>query len=169
LPSNCLSLQFQATECNGWPKIRILIDNDVIEEYQFDQATALIDIPIDLVDGDHVLAIERYDKTNHNIVFTDGKILQDQSVTLLDMYVDGIKLPEMFKYDSKFCYNDLELISVLAWGPNGVWTWRFSTPLLQNLIDRRNAGVDSPSLVIPNSNNVTELLEQIQKFKNTWL
>ena len=169
MSSNCLTLQFQATECNGWPKIRILIDNDIIEEYEFDQNTATIDIPIDLVDGEHVLEIERYDKTNHNIVFVDGKILQDQSVTLMDLYVDGIKLPEMFKYNSKFCYNNSELISVLDWGPNGVWSWRFNTPLLQNLIDQRNAGVDSPSLIIPNRDNAAELLEQINKFKNTWI
>jgi len=168
LPSNILSLQFQSSECNGWPKIRILIDNDIIQEYEFDQEFATIDLVIDLLDGDHLLEIERYDKTNQNIVFVDGKILKDQSVTLLDMYVDGIKLPELFKYDSKFCYNELELPSVLVWGPNGVWSWNFSTPLLKNLIDRRNAGVESPSLLIPTKENVTELLEQIDKFKKSW-
>lgn len=169
MPSNCLSLEFQASECNGWPRIRILLDNDIIQEYEFDQDSARVDIPIDLLDGEHVLEIERHGKTNSNIVFVDGKILQDQTVTLVDMYVDGIKLPEMFKYNSKFCYNNSELISVLDWGPNGVWSWRFSTPLLQNLIDQRNAGVSSPSLIVPNRDNADELLEQIDKFKKTWL
>lgn len=169
LSNNVLTLEFTATECQGWPKVRILIDNDIIHEYEFDQGTTKIDIPIDLIDGDHVLEIERYGKTNSNIVFIDGKILQDQSVTLVDMYVDEIKLPEMFKYNSKFCYDNLELPSVLVWGPNGIWTWRFRTPLLQNLIDQRNAGVTSPSLIIPTCDNDTELLEQIDKFKKTWV
>lgn len=169
MPSNCLSLEFQASECHGWPRIRILIDRDIIQEYEFTADSARIDIPMDLLDGEHVLEIERYDKTNNNVVFVDGQILQDQTVTLVDMYVDGIKLPEMFKYNSKFCYNNSELISVLTWGPNGTWSWRFSTPLLQNLIDQRNTGVSSPSLIIPNRDNATELLEQIDKFKKTWL
>jgi len=169
LLNNCLTLQLQASECNGWPKIRILIDNDIIQEYEFDQETATIHVSLDLMDGEHVLEIERYGKTNDNIVFVDGQILKDQSVTLVDMYVDGVKLPDLFKYDGKFCYNDLELPSVLVWGPNGGWTWKFATPLLENLIDRKNAGVDSPSLVIPNRDNVTKLLDQIQEFKNAWL
>ena len=168
LSSDCLILHLQATECNGWPKIRILIDNDIIQEYEFDQATATVKIPMDLLDGDHVLQIERYGKTDGNVVFVNGEILQDQMVTLIDMYVDDVKLPEMFKYDSKFCYNNSELPSVLVWGPNGVWTWKFTTPLLENLIDRKNAGVSSPSLVIPNQDNVTELLDQIDKFKKSW-
>jgi hypothetical protein len=166
LGNNCLTLELQASECNGWPKIRILIDNDIIQEYEFDQEIATIDLSMDLLDGEHVLEIERYDKTNNNIVFVDGMILQDQSVTLLDLYVDGVKLPDMFKYDGKFCYNDLELPGVLDWG---VWTWKFAIPLLENLIDRKNAGVDSPSLVIPNKDNVTKLLDQINEFKNAWL
>jgi hypothetical protein len=120
LISNCLTLHLQASECNGWPKIRILIDNDIIQEYEFNQATVTIDIHIDLLDGDHVLEIERYGKTDQNIVFVDGQILKDQVVVLEDMYVDGVKLPEMFKYDSKFCYNNLEFPSVLTWGPNGL-------------------------------------------------
>jgi hypothetical protein len=167
LISNCLTLHLQASECNGWPKIRILIDNDIIQEYEFNQATVTIDIHIDLLDGDHVLEIERYGKTDQNIVFVDGQILKDQVVVLEDMYVDGVKLPEMFKYDSKFCYNNLEFPSVLTWGPNGVWSWRFTTPLLTNIIDRKNAGLSSPSLVIPNLDNVTALLDQIEKFKKS--
>ncbi len=164
-----MTLEFTASHCEGWPKIRILIDNDIMHEHEFDQETAKIDIPIDLLDGDHLLEIERYGKTNLNIVFIDGKILQDQSVTLVDMFVDGIKLPEMFKYNSKFCYDNLELPSVLVWGPNGIWAWRFRTPLLQNLIDQRNVGAISPSLIIPTHDNETELLDQIDKFKKTWL
>jgi len=168
LLNNRLTLHLQATECNGWPKIRILIDNDIIQEYEFDQPMAVVEIPMDLLDGNHVLEIERYDKTDQNVVFVDGKILQDQTVILLDMYFDGVKLPEMFKYNSKFCYNDLELPSVMIWGPNGVWSWKFTTPLLENLIDCKNAGVTSPSLVIPNRDNVAELLDQIDQFKKFW-
>jgi hypothetical protein len=164
-----LTLKFNASECNGWPKIRILIDNDIIQEHEFDQEMTTIDVPLDLLDGEHVLEIERYDKTDNNIVFIDGVILKDQSVALLDLYVDGVKLPDMFKYDGKFYYNDLESPSVLVWGPNGVWRWQFATPLLENLLDRKNAGVDSPSLVIPNRDNVTKLFDQINEFKNTWL
>lgn len=167
--NNCLTLKFCASECNGWPKIRILIDNDIIQEYEFDQEIASIDVPLDLMDGDHVLEIERYGKNNSNIVFVDGKILKDQSVELLDMYIENVKLPDQFKYNSKFCYNDIELTSALNWGPNGIWTWKFSTPLLEHLIDTKNYGIDSPDMVVPNQKNLSELLAQLNEFKKSWM
>ena len=162
-------MKFDASECNGWPKIRILVDNDIVQEYEFDQKTASIDISMDLMDGSHVLQIERYSKTDNNVLFVDGAILKDQSVELLDMFIDNVKLPDMFKYNSKFCYNNLELPSTLLWGPNGVWSWKFKTPLLENLIDCKNAEIDSPDMVVPNKCNITELLNQIREFKKSWM
>lgn len=169
LLNNCLTLHFRAVECNGWPSIRILVDNDILQEYKFHQELTKIDLSLDLLDGNHVLEIERYGKTDKNIVFVDGKILKDQLVELVDMYIDNVKLPDMFKYNSKFCYDDKELPSSLVWGPNGTWTWNFATPLLQNLIDLKNSGIDSPDMVIPNKDNSDELLSQVREFKKSWM
>ena len=168
LNKNLLRLKFLATEHNGWPKIRFVIDNDVIQEYEFTEESADVELEIDLLDGDHVLEIERYGKTDSNVLFVDGQILKDQSVTLVDMFVDNVQLPDLFKYSGKFCYNDVEIPSSTVWGPNGKWLWKFKTPLLTFLIDYKNAGVTSPDLVIPNSGNIDELLWEVRKFKQSW-
>jgi hypothetical protein len=165
---NFLTLHFSATFCHSWPKIRILIDHNVIEELYFDGPVATATVPVDLCNGDHTLLVERYDKTQNNVVFVDGKILQDQAVTLESMYVDNVKLSDLFLYHGKFCYDNNVLPGVLTWGPNGQWLWEFQTPLLPWLIDLKNSGVDSPDMVVPNLDNINKLKKDIQDFKQSW-
>ena len=80
-----LKLHFSATECNGWPKLRFLIDLDQIEDVLIDSSDVLVSIPLDLLDGDHVLSIELYDKNpNNTIVDQKTKQTRLHRVSLLN-------------------------------------------------------------------------------------
>lgn len=135
---NTLKIKFCATNYNGWPSLRFCIDNDVLEEYTFDSADAEIELSLDLIDGEHVLEIERYGKTDHNVHFVDGKILADQQVELVDLYADNIKLPNFFKFQGIFYFNDQAVPYGLVWGPNGKYVWKFQTPIINWLVDQKN-------------------------------
>lgn len=134
-----IRLEFRATECNGWPTIRILIDDDLYHDYQFSQEHEMVELPIDLLDGEHQLDIEIYGKkSNSTIVDATGKIIQDQLTELLDIHVNDIKLPHYFKYNSIYRFNNQEHPQSLIWGCNGVWSWEFGTPIITWALDFKN-------------------------------
>jgi len=162
---NQLTLAFEATECNGWPSLRFCIDHDIQQEITFSGPSAVVTLDIDLLDGVHELEIERYAKTNNNVVFVDNKILQDQLVTLTDIYVDDVKLPDMFKYSGTFYYHDQAVKSGTIWGPNGKYIWSFETPLLNWLISQRKKGSDTV-VDLFNPDNTQQLLNDLAKFKS---
>jgi len=135
---NQLTLKFKATPCNGWPKLKFLIDFDLIEEYHFNSFDGEISIPIDLLDGAYLLNIELFDKTEKNtIVDTTGKITEDQKVELVDIYIDNVKLPNFYKWMGVYRFNDQEYPQSLCWGCNGIWTWPFQTPILTWVLDEK--------------------------------
>lgn len=129
-------LKFKATECNGWPKIKILIDLDIIEFYDFTSEFAEVIVPIDLYEGKHSLIVELYGKTSVNtIVDSQGNIIGDQKVELIDMLVDGITLSDFYKWQGVYKFNDQEHPQFLVWGRNGTWQWDFKFPLITWLLD----------------------------------
>ena len=133
---NLLTLKFKATECNGWPKIRVLIDLDIIESCEFISDYAEVTVPIDLYDGLHSLTVELYGKTQANTkVDRQDNIIADQSVQLVDMLVDGISLPDIYKWRGVYKFNDQEHPQALTWCCNGVWQWDFNVPLITWLLD----------------------------------
>lgn len=135
---NTLSFKFDSQNCNGWAKLRFLIDNDIYLEHEITSATEQVDLQLDLLPGPHCLQIERYGKRiPENIVFVDGKILQDQITSLVDIYVDGIKLPDFVKYSGVFTHDDTVVKGGLWWGPNGTWSLDIETPLLDWIINIR--------------------------------
>ena len=95
---NCLGLLFTATECNGWPKLQFLINDDLIQDHQFTSSSELIEIPLDLFDGAHELGIELYGKTTTNTVLVNNIIVEDQLVTLDTIFIDGVPVPDFVKY-----------------------------------------------------------------------
>jgi hypothetical protein len=118
-----LKLTFKAVESNGWPKLLFLINDDLIEDYHFNNELGEVIIPIDLLDGNHILSIELYDKTG------------SQYVELLDMYVDNILLPNMYKWLGIYKFNDQEYPQALRWECNGSWNFNFQTPLVTWMLD----------------------------------
>jgi hypothetical protein len=163
-----LTLCFLATHCNGWPKIRISIDNDIIEEVEFDREQVEVHVPMDLISGPHTLCVERYGKQAHNIEFVDNQILQDQTVTLVAMQVGDVHLSNMFLYRSEFCFDNQVIPGGLIWGPNGVWHWKFESPLMTWLIDQKNQDTESPDMVIPTHKNLSVLKTAVEAFKESW-
>jgi hypothetical protein len=134
-----IKLEFAVSECNGWPTLQFLIDDDLYHDYQFSQEHEVVELPIDLLNGTHQLDINIYGKTPKNtIVDTDGNILKDQLVELLDIYVNDIKLPHYFKFDSVYKFNDQEYKQALVFGCNGNWLWNFETPILNWVLDYKN-------------------------------
>lgn len=133
---NTLSFEFDSQNCNGWAQLRFLIDNDIYLEHQITSAKERVDLQLDLLPGAHCLQIERYGKrTPENIVFVDGKILQDQMTSLVDIYIDDIRLPDHIKYSGVFAHDDQTVPGGLWWGPNGTWTLNIETPLLDWVIN----------------------------------
>lgn len=163
---NLLSLNFRATDCCGWPKLRFCIDDDVLLEHAFSQELETVALELDLIDGAHVLEIERYDKQARNIVFVDNQILQDQTVELVQIAVDDVILPDLFKYQGTFYFHDQCVPSGLLWGPNGRWIWHFHTPLIRWLIDcKKTASGDVIDLFVPTKDNSRLILNQLAEFE----
>lgn len=132
---NRLGFEFKASECNGWPKIRISIDDDVYEEYNFISSHDCIEIPIELIDDEHTLTIELYGKPNNGTIVNDQVIVRDQLVTLENIYVDNIRLPDNFKYSG--IYGDQ--VSCLTWGENNKqWRWTFKTPIINWILQEKH-------------------------------
>lgn len=163
-----LRLHFKATECNGWPDIRIMFNGDVYEEVTLTQPEQFISVPLNLPIGKHVLEIERYGKTDNNLLFVDGKILNDQLVELVDIYIDDIKLGNLFKYKSAtFKHKDGEIQNGYLWGFNGTFSWSFEMPIIPWLVRvKQMIEDDNINLYIPGKHNLDELNRLLDKIEN---
>ena len=131
---NILSLVFSTSFCNGWPKIKVYLDEDLYQDHEFIKDNEIVDIPLDLLDGLHTLKIELYNKSNQNTKVVDSIIVQDQLVTLESIKVDGVTVPKQFLYEGRYIYNDVEPCQGLTWGINGHWSWIFQTPIIDWII-----------------------------------
>ena len=133
-----IKLRFRTTECNGWPKVQVLIDNDLYDDHLFSASEETITIPVGLLDGLHNLTIEIYGKTPKNtIVDEQGNIVKAQLIELTDIYINDVKLPEYFKYFGIYKFNGQEYPQATVWGCNGVWEWDFGTPLVTWALDKK--------------------------------
>jgi len=163
---NVLTFKFRASEYNGWPKLRFCVDNDVLLEYDFDQEEGIVDLDLDLLDGEHILEIERYGKTTKNINFVDGKVLADQTVELLDIYIDNVKLAESFKFQGSFHYEGQEVQAGLLWGPNGKYFWNFQTPIIDWVVREKNRLREpTQDLITPGKPETEKVLKKLDEFE----
>jgi hypothetical protein len=162
-----LTFNFSAIEYNGWPRARIIVNNITVHDFIIETPAASVSIDLDYVDGVHNLQIQRYGKTDNNVLFVDGKILQDQSITLNSIYYNNVKLADNFLYRSKFCWNGQEYPSTLTWGPNGVWHWEFGIPFVQWAVDSSEHLIH-PDLITPHKSNANELKDKIKNLRSVW-
>jgi hypothetical protein len=140
---NNLKITFNASECNGWPKLRVLVDNDLYEDHLFSSTNESITIPIEFIDGQHLLELEIYGKTAASTkVDGTGNIVQDQLIELVDMFIDNVKLPEYFKYMGVYKFNNQTHPQSTIWGCNGIWSWKFFTPIVKWTIDKKNENAE---------------------------
>lgn len=137
--TNILTISCRATNYNGYPTIRILLDHVELPAYIIDSELFSISIPLDTAAKPSTLVIERYGKTDHNVsVDAAGNILQDQYLEILDIKVDNVPVPEFVLYSSiKFEFNDQCHVGSRFFGPNGTWTFEFETPFIQYVLDQK--------------------------------
>jgi len=133
---NKLSFCFKVSELNGWPKVKFFVDQNIVKDHCFSTSVESVDIFIDYTSGAHVLKIERYDKTDNNLLFdsTTLQIIKDQTVELKSISVDDVELPISFLYRGIWKWNNKQEHGSLYWGPNGTWTWSFETPVIDWVI-----------------------------------
>lgn len=135
---NNISLVLKSTNVNGWPKIKINVDNDVIFDDQIIESQLVNFYVLATTQShSHVVTIERYGKTEENCVIDlNNNVVSDQYVELAEVKVDGIVIPDMYiRNNSKFEFNQLTYEGSTTWMPNGIWSWTFKSPIITHILD----------------------------------
>lgn len=166
---NILSLVFSASFCNGWPKIKVYLDEDLYQDHEFIKDNEIVDVPLDLLDGLHTLKIELYNKSSRNTKVVDSIIVQDQLVTLEYIKIDRVTVPKQFLYEGRYTYNDVEPYQGLTWGINGHWSWNFRTPIINWIINQKNLNQGVSTDLLSSQNQSEEkyhaILEQLDNLE----
>ena len=68
---NYIVIDFKNYRFKRFPKIKIYVDDDLIEEVHFGQEEQTVSIPVALEDGKHILEIEHFDKTSRDTQIKD--------------------------------------------------------------------------------------------------
>ena len=143
-----LSIKFHANKVKRYPKLRIFVDQDQMEEVELSSNNQTISFPIDLEDGDHLLEIEHYGKTSADTISTEsGIIIDDTYFRIEEISIDQFDLPILILWTCTLIpdWTGLkkpegfpnELSQVLEVGTNGMWKMPFYTPVSDWLINRR--------------------------------
>lgn len=133
---NLLTLKFQCVDCHGLPQARIKLDGNLILDHQFTSNIESHSITLDSACSDHVLTVERYNKKSCNMILENGNIVQDQILEIIDVLVDDVRIPEVLVYENcEFSWDGQVHAGSKYFGPNGVWTYRFSTPIITHVLD----------------------------------
>jgi hypothetical protein len=165
-----LGFNFSATYCNGWPKLRFLIDNDIYHDFEFAGDSAFVELPVDLIDGEHKLDIEFYGKTYNNTVVENDVIKQDQLATLNSIHIDKIQVPDFVKYQGIYNVNDSSIPSALTWGQNGVWSLTFNWPIINWVLSYKLNSFysdDQWSTAVYHPKKIKLLIDNLTELENT--
>lgn len=139
MKTNKLTLSFCATECNGFPSIKIVLDDTTVLDYTFVSQDFQFTVTIDQLLKNQILKVIRYNKTDKNTkVDSSGKIVSDQLVEITDIQVDNIVIPNyLLNKQSRFEFDDQTHIGSRFFSPNGVWTFEFITPMITYILDQK--------------------------------
>jgi len=148
-----LSITFKANKVNRYPKLRVFVDQDQMEEIELSNDSQTVSFPIDLENGEHLLEIEHYDKTSEDTIATEeGMIIEDTFFRIENITIDNYDLPILVLWTCTLTpdWKGLvkpegfpnELSQVLEVGTNGVWKMPFYTPVTDWLIQRRKASTN---------------------------
>lgn len=129
--SSKIVLDLVATFCQSWPRIEVDIDNKNSKQYLLDRPFNKITLRVSDDPGSHALNIKLIGKTHDHTKVEHGQITQDQTVTLRNIYVNDVDLPQLFLYQGTYNDGQSERQQCLTWGINdSVWTWAFDTPII---------------------------------------
>jgi hypothetical protein len=136
---NILTLSCKATEYNGFPKITVLLDHKVFSEVGISTEQFDILIPLDHTRSKKCLQLHRHGKTDQNVLLDpQGKIIQDQTLEILQIKIDDIAIPNFLIYaNSQFEFDNQCHPGSCFIGPNGLWTFKFYTPIIEYILDER--------------------------------
>lgn len=117
----------------GYPCIKISLDDQLLLDHHFTSDQWTFSIDLDHEPARHVLCIERYGKTNDN-----WSPDLDQIVEILHVSVDGIHMPNyILDRHSRFEFDNQLHQGSRYFGPNGLWTFEFSTPIITHILDEK--------------------------------
>lgn len=161
---NLLQIVFNPVDCNGFPRIRVALDNDLICDVEINPSNQTVEVPVSKSVGRRILTVERYGKTNDNC---NGD--QDQTLEIVNIKIDNASLPKfLINSNSRFEFNDQCHPGSCFFGPNGTWTFEFETPMLTYVLDQRivHEAKYSQDYVFPWSykfgpNSVADLTEKL--------
>lgn len=137
--NNTLTFFCRATNHNGFPLIKLMLDGVDLPAYTINQELFTVSVDLDFACKQRILVIERYGKTDHNVsVDTNGNIVKDQYFEILDVKIDDTRVPDFimqscirFEFDNQ-CHPGSRFF-----GPNGIWTFEFETPFVQFVLDQK--------------------------------
>lgn len=132
-----LALKFKnIQDCNGLPRIRIVINDAVVFE---NEVCPLIPVQCHPVDNKINLSIEHYGKDpSTDTVVADGAIVQDRSCELDTIEVDGYDFQELKWLSAYHCDDGNVLDKCLFFGKNGTWHIAFELPALKWILRTRH-------------------------------
>lgn len=147
MPNTTLEIHFKAWKFRKWPRVKIFVDGDLLEEKLLDSSDASLSIPFDLIDGEHILEVEHFGKTSKDTMVKDGEIVADTNFLINKIIVNSYELPSTLIRHCEFVADwthhikpegmpDVFKQSCLI-GPNGVWKLAFATPVDEWIIDQR--------------------------------
>ena len=91
-----IEISFNNQKFLRYPKVKIFIDGDLLEEKTFEKQKETVTIPVDMIDGDHLLEIEHFDKTNRDTEYKNGEILRDTKFTIEKINICSYDIPYSF-------------------------------------------------------------------------
>lgn len=144
---NHIEINFINFNFKKFPKVKIYIDGDLLEEVHFHKHNQQVRIPTELNYGKHTLEIEHFDKTSKDTQIINGKISADTKFTIKSINIDDFDIPTSLLYLSEFKPNWKNLVKPKNFpdvlrqsftiGPNGTWKFKFETPIEDWLIKDR--------------------------------
>jgi hypothetical protein len=137
--SNQLVFSCRAVSYNGYPKIQLFLDGAELPQYQIESDQFELEVLLDAGRKKRTLEIHRYGKTLDNLLIDpDGCILQDQILEIVNIKIDGIDIPQfLIQENSCFKFDNQQHAGSCYFGPNGVWTFEFETPIIEFVLDQK--------------------------------
>ena len=134
-----IDLLFKSHFCVSWPITRIVLDKQLVLSHVFSQEMESLALHVDETPRLHVLQLIRLGKGQTNIVLDDeNRIIQDQALELLALKINGVSVPEyILDNNSVFEYKNNKQFNSRYFGPNGVWTLNFQSPMITWVLDQK--------------------------------
>ena len=134
------NLELSATIGVTWPKITISVNETTVDCFIINESTKIIEFECADINDQNTLTISFNKTQDETVISENGSILQDQSLTLVRMWIDdvlmepwlltdGVYYPEYFPGFLDQCPNSpKEIKSQLSWHFPGKYAIRFLQP-----------------------------------------